>query len=162
MPLVALVSPARAADPQLLGTYRDWNAFILEEPKGRACWMVSRPKRQEGDFTKRGDVYVLVSHRPYRQEQDVVSVVAGYAYAENTEVSVKIGGESFSLFTDGDWAWARETSVDRALSRAIRQGTIMVVRGTSSRGTRTTDTYSLSGSSAAYAAINKACGLAGS
>ena len=34
----------------------------------------------------------------------------------------------------------------------------MVVRGVSSRGTQTTDTYSLSGFTAAYRAINTACG----
>jgi hypothetical protein len=35
----------------------------------------------------------------------------------------------------------------------------MIVKGTSSRGTLTTDTYSLSGFTAAFNAISKACGL---
>jgi hypothetical protein len=35
----------------------------------------------------------------------------------------------------------------------------MVVRGQSNRGTKTTDTYSLVGFSAAYQAINQACGV---
>ncbi len=34
----------------------------------------------------------------------------------------------------------------------------MVVKGTSSRGTLTTDTYSLTGFSAALQSIDKACG----
>ncbi len=40
---------------------------------------------------------------------------------------------------------------------AMKRGTEMVVRGISSRGTRTTDTYSLSGVTAAMNEIDKAC-----
>ena len=40
---------------------------------------------------------------------------------------------------------------------AMKGGKAMVVKGTSSRGTLTTDTYSLAGFTAAYAAIGKAC-----
>jgi hypothetical protein len=39
----------------------------------------------------------------------------------------------------------------------MRAGSTMVVKGTSARGTRTTDTYSLKGVSAALDAIDKAC-----
>ena len=38
------------------------------------------------------------------------------------------------------------------------KGSKMVAVGTSSRGTKTKDTYSLSGFTKAYKAINKACG----
>jgi hypothetical protein len=37
------------------------------------------------------------------------------------------------------------------------KGAAMVVVGTSERGTKTTDTYSLKGFTAAYGAISKAC-----
>ena len=37
------------------------------------------------------------------------------------------------------------------------RGARLVVKGTSSRGTKTTDTYSLKGFSAAFKAIGKAC-----
>jgi len=39
----------------------------------------------------------------------------------------------------------------------MRAGLTMVVKGTSSRGTLTTDTYSLRGFTAAYDAMQKAC-----
>ncbi|MDX1424550.1 MAG: invasion associated locus B family protein, partial [Kiloniellales bacterium] len=48
---------------------------------------------------------------------------------------------------------------DQAIVKAMRAGSSMVVKGTSSRGTVTTDTYSLLGFSKAYAAISKACGV---
>jgi len=68
-----------------------------------------------------------------------------------------IDGQDFDLFTDGDSAWARDAETDRKLVQAMVRGNSMVVRGTSSRGTLTVDTYSLSGFTAARNAINKAC-----
>ena len=47
---------------------------------------------------------------------------------------------------------------DKALVAALRAGSQMTVKGVSSRGNATTDTYSLKGTSAAHAAIGKACG----
>ena len=41
----------------------------------------------------------------------------------------------------------------------MKKGNRMVVKGTSSRGTLTTDTFSLKGFTKAYGAIGKACGL---
>ena len=40
---------------------------------------------------------------------------------------------------------------------ALKAGTTLVVRGTSQRGTNTTDTYSLRGVTAAMTEIDKAC-----
>ena len=70
-----------------------------------------------------------------------------------------MGNQNFKLFTDGDTAWARDERTDKSLVEAIRTGSAMVIKGTSNRGTTTTDTYSLSGTSQAYEAINKACNV---
>ena len=43
------------------------------------------------------------------------------------------------------------------LLAAMKRGNTMIVTGTSSRGTLTTDRYSLSGITAAIEAIGKAC-----
>jgi hypothetical protein len=56
-------------------------------------------------------------------------------------------------------AWAADGAADLALSQAVRNGSKMVVTGESSRGTKTTDTYSLKGSTKAYEAISKACNV---
>ena len=45
----------------------------------------------------------------------------------------------------------------RAVQQAMRSGAKMIVTGVSSRGTKTIDTYSLSGISAAHKAIGTAC-----
>ena len=50
-----------------------------------------------------------------------------------------------------------DDETDGALVESMRAGVEMTVRGTSARGTDTTDTYSLSGVTAAMGEIDKAC-----
>ena len=102
---------------------------------------------------------MLVTQRPAEKSFDVISVIAGYTYQPASETTIQIGNQTFRLFTDGDTAWARDEATDRQIVSAIRSGNSMVVRGTSNRGTATTDTYSLAGSSAAYTAMNQACNV---
>lgn len=157
--VIGQAAESRAADPNFIGAFRDWSAFWFDENGSRVCYMASQPKRDEGDYTRRGDIYVLVTQRPAENSLDVISFIAGYTYQQGSEVTVQIGSNSFRLFTDGDTAWARDAATDRALVNAMKAGSTMVVRGTSSRGTATTDTYSLSGATAAYNAINENCGI---
>ena len=86
-----------------------------------------------------------------------VSFEAGYTYKKNSTVKLAIGSQTFELFTSDGNAWARQGD-DVKLVKAMKAGSKMVVRGTSSRGTATKDTYSLLGFTKAINAINKACG----
>ncbi|HYD29970.1 MAG TPA: invasion associated locus B family protein [Azospirillaceae bacterium] len=156
--LAAAVS-AHAAEPKFLGQHKDWNAFVYEEGGHKVCYVSSQPKKAEAGGKARGDVHVLITHRPHEKALDVVSIMAGYTYKAGTEAQVTIGKDSFKLFTDGDTAWARDDKSDKALVAAMKAGASMVVKGTSSKGTNTTDTYSLAGIGLAYAAIGEACGV---
>ena len=145
--------------PQLIGEYRDWVAYYADDSQGRICYIASTPKKDEGKYTKRGDIYVVVTHRPAEHSFDVVNFVAGYNYKPGAKVQVKIGTQTISdIFTDGDKAWAVNESADQELVDAMKKGQRMIVRGVSSKGTETKDTYSLSGFMSAYKAINAKCG----
>ncbi len=153
-------SPAAAQSPRSLGAFKDWEAFSITENGDLFCYMASAPEKEEGDYAKRGQVWSMVHHRPAGKERDVVSFRAGYTFKPGSNVTVIIGKASFELFTDSQGrAWGRRAKDDRALVRAMRRGSSMVVKGISSRGTVTTDTYSLSGVTAAYKAISAACGV---
>ena len=60
---------------------------------------------------------------------------------------------------DPEGAWTPDAAADRELVDAMQRGKILVLRGTSSRGTDTVDTFSLIGFTKAYQEINKACGV---
>lgn len=158
--LAIACSPALASVPDPLGEFGRWAGWMLEEQGGKLCYIYSEPTKSEGDYTRRGDTYVQVTHRSAANSRNVVSVTAGYLYRETSEVEVVIDGDrKFMLFTEGDSAWARDSKTDNAIVQAMRAGRTMVVRGTSVRGTLTTDTYSLNGVTAAHNAISKACGV---
>ncbi len=155
--LLLLAAPAAAAEDDALGRFRDWYAATFVEDGARICYIVSQPVASEGDYTRRGPTYVQVTR--HAGGGDVVSIEAGYPYEPGSEVEAQIDdGDAHALFTDGETAWAYDDDGDRALVAAMAGGLGLVVRGTSQRGTRTTDRYSLLGFSAARAAAAEACG----
>ena len=154
-----LTSPLFAAEnDDVLGRFRDWYAAAYKDGGRTICYMVSLPKAEAGDYTRRGPAYVRVTRPKGDNGPDVVSLEAGYPFAEGAEIEVAIDGTTFSLFTQGETAWAYDSAGDRELSKAMASGAKMIVRGTSARGTATTDTYSLMGFSAARNAMAEACG----
>ena len=151
--------PAQAQTPQsLISNPGKWGAFTVKEKDGTACYLAGKPDDTAPDNVKRGPVWLLVTHRPHRQVENEVSIYIGYPFKADSTVTVTIDGNTTDMFTDGETAWASDASSDLQLTNAMRAGLKMVVEGESSRGTKTTDTYSLSGFTRAHNAINQACG----
>lgn len=157
---LASVAGGTSALAEVLGDFGDWTAVQGDEGGNALCYMSSEPTKDEGNYTQRGKIYAIVTHRPAEKSLGVVTFQAGYPLKSDAAVSVSIDGKpSFSLFGKDEFAWTRNAGDDAALVKAMRAGSTMVVKGTSARGTATTDTYSLSGFTAALNAINTACGL---
>lgn len=154
---VVMTAGVALAQPKLMAQHGNWAAYQHAEQSGKVCFMASKPISAKGNYTRRGDIFALITHRPTDRTRDVVSFVAGYDFKPDSEVTVTIGRNKFELFTRGDTAWAKDSETDKKLAKAIRDGSKMIVKGRSTRGTLTTDTYSLRGSTAAYNAISKAC-----
>jgi len=150
---------AKASEPRLIETHGDWSAYMFTENGRKVCYMASKPKTAIGNYTSRGEIFALITHRPAEKTTDVFSYITGYPYKSNSEVTIQVNGGTYKLFTQDDTAWAADAAADKALSRAIRAGSEMVVKGVSKRGTLTTDTYSLKGSGKAYQAISAKCGV---
>ena len=155
--VLTYVTEAGAAHPSLIGEYGDWTAYYYRDNAGPVCYMASTPKKDEGKYSKRVDIYVVVTHRPNEKSYDVVDINAGYTYKSNSETELKIGAKTFNLFTSGDKAWAMTAEKDKEIVAAMKRGSRMIVNGTSAKGTKTKDTYSLNGFSSAYKAISNKC-----
>ena len=149
---------ALAQDIQNLGKFGDWRAYAYDEKGEKACYIASQPKKDEGDYKKRGEIYAMVTHRPADKVRDEVSLAAGYRYKTESRVKVSVDGKTFELFPHEDTAWVPDSAGDKKLVAAMRAGRTMVVQGTSARGTQTKDTYSLIGFSKAYQTAARACG----
>ncbi len=140
-----------------LAKFNDWTAFAEGEGKNLACMAVSKPKKAEGNYSRRGDIFAIVTHLPGQNKWNEFSIVAGYNFQPNSNPDVTIGDIKFQLFTSGSRAWSFSPSEDDKIVKFLKNSMKMKVVGTSSRGTITNDTYSLVGFSKAYQKINEAC-----
>ena len=154
--LVSIAAPA-FGQTKGLGTFEKWSAHQLTEKKSKICFVHGEPTKKVGKYKARGAVFVQISHRPRAKVVNEVGFTAGYAYKKDSDAIVEIDGKKFKLFTHKDGAWATDSKADAALVAAMKKGTRMVIRGMSARDTKTVDTYSLIGFTAAHKAIGKAC-----
>ncbi|MDH3658884.1 MAG: invasion associated locus B family protein [Alphaproteobacteria bacterium] len=148
---------ANAQTPYSLGSYTDWNVWELDEGGQKICYIVSEPKKQAGNYTRRGKPAVLVTRRPTPNVTDEVSVQPGYTYLEGSSVDLAVGQNEFTLFTRGAHAWTKDETEDRTLIDVMKRGENMVIKGESIKNTTSTDTYSLLGFTKAYNAMVAAC-----
>jgi hypothetical protein len=155
-PVKTAAAPA-APQPKRLGTTEGWTAYSSPESKGQICYLVGAPSKSEPANLKRNAIHVLVTHNTADNTSNVVSFVAGYPFKDGSDAEVDVGGKKFSLFTKDDTAWARDAATDKAVVEAMQKGKQATIKGTSARGTVTTDTYSLTGFAPALAEIDKAC-----
>ena len=117
------------------------------------------PTKSSGKYdpANRGEIRVFVSHGPNKSVRNVVQFLAGYKHKKHSAVDVSIDGKKFKLFTIEGRAYAESEEDDVAMVRAMKRGRKMTVVGTSSRGTVTTDSYSLSGFTKTKNLIDKTC-----
>ena len=159
---IAALLAGTAATPlfaqTFISTFGDWNAFQDGSGRDKVCYIASLPKSTAPQNVQRGKTYILISNRPADKTRHVFEFRSGYPFKDGAEVDLQIdGNKPFKLFTKDDAAWARDDQTDRAIAEAMKKGNQVTVIGTSARGTKTTDTYSLSGITAALGAIDKEC-----
>ncbi|PRX37042.1 hypothetical protein SAMN05216257_10160 [Meinhardsimonia xiamenensis] len=144
-----------------VGAHTDWSVFEETDPK--QCWAVSAPKEtvntRDGRVVavRRGDILLFVSWVPDQGVKGQVSFTGGYPFKEGSTVSLEVDGQTFQLFTKGEWAWSPSEADDAKLITAMKRGAEAVVTGISSRGTTTKDTFSLFGFTAAVEEAERRC-----
>ena len=153
-----------AAAQTAVEAHRDWSVFEAGDAGSKVCWIVTRPtasRATRGGQTvqvRRGDIFLMVAERPGAGVTSEVSFLAGYPFKPGSTVSIRIGGSTFTLQTDGENAWTPSPAEDAKLVAAMRRGANAQATGESSRGTETRDTFSLLGFTAALTASKKRCG----
>lgn len=139
----------------------DWSVF--EDSSPRECWAVSSPKEtvntKDGRVVsvKRSDILLMAFFRPEAGVSGQITFTGGYPFAPGSTVNVSVDGNSFELFTEGEWAWPASTSDDAKILTALKRGSEAVLTARSARGTQTKDTFSLSGFTAAVEDAEKRC-----
>lgn len=152
-------SPAFAEDPKPVSQHKDWTVFAYDESGKKTCFAVTQPAESLPKGVRRGSIFFSVTHSQTDKTVNAVSTSMGYPLQANSTPTITIGGKVYSLFAQGETAWPAGDNVQKALVTAMKRGQKMIIKGTSTRGTNTSDTYSLAGITAAIAAAKSHCSL---
>lgn len=161
---LALLAPAafaQTASGNRVAASTDWAVF--EESNPRECFAVSAPKEQNNTRdgqpvqVQRGESLLYVFYRPGEGVNGQVTFTGGYPFAANSTVTLEIGGTTYTLFTEGEWAWPATAEDDGKIVDAMRRGSQAVLTGVSGRGTQTQDSFSLLGFTASVEEARTRC-----
>lgn len=155
--LMAGAGTAFGQSVQVLGDFRDWSAFTASESSGRLCFAMSQPTSTTPEPEGYADAYLYLSTRVSDGVRNEFNLIAGYEFAPDSVAQVEVGGQIYDLFTQADGAWLQDASLGQNLAGNMRAGSTMTVSGTSARGIRVVQTFSLSGVTAASRAVDQAC-----
>jgi len=139
----------------------DWSVFVEDNPK--ECWATSAPKQsvntKDGQTVqvRRGEVLLIVFYRPGASVQGQVAFTGGYPFASGSTATMEVGGTTFQLFTEGEWAWPATPEDDTKIVAAMKRGSDTTLTARSGRGTQTADTFSLLGFTAGVEEAENRC-----
>ena len=160
---VSLAGTASAqSESNQVAAETDWVVFEGADPK--ECWAVTAPKEtvntRDGSevSVRRGDILLFVTYRPGQSIAGEVSFTGGYPFADGSSATLEVGGATFDLFTDGEYAWPATPADDQKIVTAIKRGADAVITARSARGTQTKDSFSLLGATAMIEEAEKRCG----
>lgn len=159
MALVSVTGAAAQESTQRVAANTDWSVFV---EKGD-CWVVSAPKETVNSKdgkpvqVRRGDILLFVTYRKGAGGPGEVSFTGGYPFAPGSNVDLDIGGTTYTLFTDGEWAWSGSKDEDTKIVSALKGGSSAVMTARSAKGTQTKDTFSLLGLTAMTDEAAKRC-----
>jgi invasion protein IalB len=139
----------------------DWSVFQDSNP--RECWAVTTFKESVNTrngavvAVRRTQTLLMVFYRPDAGVRGQVGFTGGYPFKKGSTVSMKVDDTTYDLVTEGEWAWPASEEEDAKIVTAMKRGKQAVLVGQSGRGTRTEDTFSLLGFTAAVDEAGKRC-----
>lgn len=151
--------PDPTAQAVLLGQFGDWGAYKATPGGKKVCFALSKPTSAttEPAGRPRDASYAFVSTRPAEKVKNEVSVIVGYPQKPGHDAAAAVGAANYVLYTQNDGAWVKNAAEEAQMVAAMRKAAQLVVKSESSRGTKTTDTYSLKGIGEALDKVAEEC-----
>jgi invasion protein IalB len=155
----AVAAVAGGAEPTLIGQFGTWGAYSATPNGKRVCFALAKPASSKTNPPNRprDPAYAFISTRPAEKVVNEVSVMIGYALKPGSESTLEVGGASYAMYTQGDGLWIKNAAEEEQMVQAMRRSADAVIKGTSAKGTETTDTFSLKGLAQALDKIAQDC-----
>ncbi len=145
-----------AATPKSTGKYKNWESFSFTDDKGKVCFAQTKPVKRAPGSIKRKESRIFVSFRPNQNIRDEISVTSGHDY-KTSSVTAKSGKNSFSFFSQKDFAWLLDEREEKNFIKVMKRATDLIITANMSNGAETTDHYSMMGFTKAYNTAKKTC-----
>ncbi|MCF6302756.1 MAG: invasion associated locus B family protein [Devosiaceae bacterium] len=155
---VPALSAVQAQELENLGTFKFWTAWKGSDSNGVMCFVSSQPQSALPSNVNRDPIHFLVINRKGLGTRNEAQTIVGYPLAANSTPTVSVDGKGYDMVVEGSAAWLASASDEPGFVAAMKAGSTMIVKARSQRGTDTTDTYSLSGVTAAMEKVSQACG----
>ena len=149
------LAPSKAEELKKIGKFKDWQTMVLVEPSGTVCFAQSSPVLQAPKSNKR-EARLFVTFRPKEDIKDEVSITSGHPYKSST-VTAKSGKNSFSFFSQEDFAWLLDEKEEKNFIKTMKRATNLIVTANMTNGAQTVDHYSMMGFTKAYNTAKKSC-----
>ena len=151
--------PDPAEQAVLLGQFGDWGAYKATPGGKKICFALSKPTSATTDPAgrNRDPSYVFVSTRPAEKVKNEVSVIVGYPQKAGYDAAASIGSAHYVMYTQNDGAWVKNAADEARMVEAMRKGADAVIKAITSKGTQTTDTFSLKGIAQALDRVSQEC-----
>ena len=147
------------AEPTLIGQFGSWGAYSAAPGGRKVCFALAKPSSSKTNPPNRprDPAFVFVSTRPSERVANEVSVSIGYQLKPGSEASLEIGTAKYAMYTQGDGLWIKNAADEAAMVEALKRGADVTVKGVSSKGTETTDVFSLKGLAQALDRVSQDC-----
>jgi len=148
-----------STEPTLLGQYGTWGAYAATPNGKKVCFALAKPSSSKTNPPNRprDPAYAFVSTRPAEKVSNEVSVMIGYTLKPGSESTLEVGGASYAMYTQGDGLWIKNAAEEERMVEAMRKSADVFVKGVSTKGTETTDVFSLKGLSQALDRVAQDC-----
>ncbi len=136
---------ALAANHRKIAQHGVWT--VAEVPK-KAVYVLSSPERSEGKYSKRGRAYAMITF--WQKGESTIHFEQGYTVKPDSNIRVSILDKNkkliqkYKFIPHNEEIWA-PANLDGKIISFMKNGYYMIVESSSSRGTKTKDTYNLSG-----------------
>ena len=158
---LSLATPAAAEPANLLGVFGNWTAYSSGTGSSLTCYALSKPRASRPATAKRSAIYLMVSDWPSRKVKGEAQIVYGYQGSEKGAAALGVGADKFTFFIRNNGkegsAWLQQLGDNARLITAMQEGVSAVASGVSTKGTKTSDTYSLSGFKDALEKVHAVC-----
>jgi invasion protein IalB len=148
-----------AVKPALIGRYGSWGVYTATPGGKKICFAIAKPTTAVTNppHRLRDQPYMFLTTRPADKVTNEVSIAFGYPLNPSAQASIQVGQISYALYTEGDGGWIKNAAQQAQVVNAMRTAVTAVVDGVSTRGTKTTDTYALTGLAQALDRVAQAC-----